>query len=414
MNHFRTLFAALVMIAVTFSTQPTAHADLIDITDGTNSFAWDPDNGTSSFSSSWGNYSFAFVPMLRFVSPASGLDTFTMGDYSGPGVYRDIVTNSAVNAGDTGSQNVQFGTQNGLGSPTQHLEVDLNFTVSSNSLGAIVNYSMTVTNVSGSALSGVELFSYYDWDIGGTNQNAGLDATRDGFTGFDQLGPVSEVVFHGTDNLQNWEVAPWDTLRTKLLANGTLANSGTPFAVADMTAAFGWNIGTLDPGESFTVNFLIKPIPQISVVSPDSYLVTRGSYIGGGVAELAASDNADLAIRRSAQDIQSRTEFEVEATSPTDSPSSMDVTLEGSVFARSAVNQTIELFDYVATDWVAIDTSAASRFSDNTVMASATGDLSRFVEAGTLRMKARVRFQSVNPRQNFASNTDLFEWTIGQ
>jgi hypothetical protein len=90
------------------------------------------------------------------------------------------------------------------------------------------------------------------------------------------------------------------------------------------------------------------------------------------------------------------------------------VTLEGAVFARSPVNQTIELYDYIAGVWEQVDTRAATRFSDSTVTVAATGDLSRFVEAGTMFIKARIRYQSTNPRQQFSSNTDLFIWTIGQ
>ena len=85
-------------------------------------------------------------------------------------------------------------------------------------------------------------------------------------------------------------------------------------------------------------------------VTPDSFSVTHSSYVSGGVVELAASDNADLSLRRATAASESRTEFEVKAISPTASPSSLEVTLEGSVFARSQVNQTIELFDYVAEE----------------------------------------------------------------
>jgi hypothetical protein len=84
------------------------------------------------------------------------------------------------------------------------------------------------------------------------------------------------------------------------------------------------------------------------------------------------------------------------------------------VFARSTVNQTIELYDYVAGAWELVDTRAATRFTDSTVTVAATGDLSRIVDAGTLFIKARIRDQSTSLRQQFSSNTDQFIWTIGQ
>lgn len=150
------------------------------------------------------------------------------------------------------------------------------------------------------------------------------------------------------------------------------------------------------------------------VVAPVTAKSTRGVLASGGPAELANSDNVDLAIRRSSTDIQSRTEFEVTAVSPTDQPSSFDITVEGSVFARLDVNQTIELFDYSANVWEEVDTRAASRFIDASATVSAAGVLSRFIEPGTLNIRARVRFNSPNPRQQFTSNTDHFFWEIGQ
>ena len=72
----------------------------------------------------------------------------------------------------------------------------------------------------------------------------------------------------------------------------------------------------------------------VEEVAPESFTVTRGDYVSGSVADLAASDNLDLSVRRSVADIQSRTEFTVNAFSPTASPASLEVTLEGAVFPR--------------------------------------------------------------------------------
>ena len=157
--------------------------------------------------------------------------------------------------------------------------------------------------------------------------------------------------------------------------------------------------------------------PPPPVVFPDSFLVTRGTYVAGGVVELSQSDDADLSIRRAVSDTQSRTEFEIKGICPVAMPRSLEVTLEGSVFARSDVNQIIELFNYSAFPagaWEQVDTRTANRFTDSTVTVAATGDLSRFVAFGTMCIEARVRYQSLSSRQQFSSNTDLFIWTIGQ
>ena len=151
-------------------------------------------------------------------------------------------------------------------------------------------------------------------------------------------------------------------------------------------------------------------------IGPYTYRVTRGNLVSGGIGELINSDNRDLSMQRSASDVQSRTEFEVIGTSPTATPTGIDFTLEGSVFARSNVVQTIELYDYQAATWVLVGNSNAVRSPspDSVVTVSATGDLSRFVQPGTQNMVARVRYKSDQPRQNFASNTDQVIWTIGR
>ncbi len=76
--------------------------------------------------------------------------------------------------------------------------------------------------------------------------------------------------------------------------------------------------------------------------------------------------------------------------------------------------QAIELWDYVAIAWESIETSYAINDRDSIATATATGDLSRFVNQATLELQARIHFQTLRARQRFASNTDKFVWTIRQ
>lgn len=157
-----------------------------------------------------------------------------------------------------------------------------------------------------------------------------------------------------------------------------------------------------------------------AVVVPDLCWVTGGNYISGDETSLSYSDNLDFMMRRRPREVQSRTEFEVMGTSPTADPTSFAVTLEGAVFARSPVVQTIELYDYDAAAWVLVDIRDATKFVDSTVTVTVPNnlmpapDLSRFVGRKSHFVEARIGYQSLNTRQNFASNTDLFVWTIGQ
>lgn len=146
-------------------------------------------------------------------------------------------------------------------------------------------------------------------------------------------------------------------------------------------------------------------------VTPATVVVTEGNLNSGGAPELQTNDGNDLSIFRSPTSISAVTEFEVTAASPTAAPTLFEVNLEGSVFARLAVAQSIALYNFDTNTFEVVSTTPASRFVDNSVSASPGGDLSRFVGPGN-EIRARVRFTGSSPRLSFTSNTDQFFWTI--
>lgn len=151
---------------------------------------------------------------------------------------------------------------------------------------------------------------------------------------------------------------------------------------------------------------------QVNVI-PESFLVTRGRYASGDLNDIMFSDDGDLRIFRSPTDVQAVTEIEVSATSPMANPSSVTLVVEGSVFARVGVTQAVELFNFASNSWETVDTRQASRFFDESISIAAAGDLSRFVESGSLAMRMRVRHQS-SPRQVFSSSIDQLQWFIAK
>ena len=154
------------------------------------------------------------------------------------------------------------------------------------------------------------------------------------------------------------------------------------------------------------------PPPEPVVVAPESFTLVQGVVNSGTHVELAESDNVDLGIRRNTLSFNASTEFIATATSPTETPSAFEFTLESAVFSRGPITQTISFWDYVAEDWEVMDSQAASRFTDSTVDVTASGDLSRFVEAGTGTIQVRVQYDSAARRRSFSSNTDQAVWTI--
>ena len=257
----------------------------------------------------------------------------------------------------------------------------------------------------GSGSGVVSMISYYRWysnDVG--NAPASdifvVDISNDdgeSWVNLETVGPAGNEVsggwFHKSFAISDF-VTPTNEMRLRFTASD-LGEASVVEAAVD-----GIQIEIVECGGD--------PV----VVTPDSVLVMRGNFVAGGVVELAGSDNEDLQLVRSTSDVQSRTEFEISSVSPTANPSLFEVELEGSVFARSTVNQTIELFDFATSSWESVDTRAASGFNDASVVVPAAGDLSRFVEPGTLAIRPASGTSLPVARQQFASNTDLFAWTI--
>ncbi|MEM7456583.1 MAG: endo-1,4-beta-xylanase [Planctomycetota bacterium] len=156
----------------------------------------------------------------------------------------------------------------------------------------------------------------------------------------------------------------------------------------------------------------LATIPDPIEVVPETLQVTRGNSVAGGIDEIALSDNQDLSISRSNQDVNSRTEFEIKSTLPVSNPQTVELLVETSVFARSNVVHSVWLFNYDDGEFELVDSRNASRFGDSTIQILPAGDLARFIESGTGCVEARVRFQSDSQRQRFSSNTDRAVWLI--
>lgn len=153
----------------------------------------------------------------------------------------------------------------------------------------------------------------------------------------------------------------------------------------------------------------------ISVTMPGTYamFVGQGLQVGGTVSDLEMSDNNDVSIQRSVTDVQSRVSIEVKSASPVPNPDELGVRVESSVFARTAVNLTIELFNYTEGQFEEVYSADASRFVDSNADFTETNDAVRFVDSGTCEVLARVSFQSTNnPRQRFTANVDMLNWSF--
>lgn len=191
-----------------------------------------------------------------------------------------------------------------------------------------------------------------------------------------------------------------DTFVTDIVGTGSSIEIRMSTAISFESAVFD-NLQILGTTSGGTVD-----------VSADSANVSAGVEFGGSFGDLAASDNVDYSIVRDNGSVQARVQLELKATSPSATPTALEFTWESSIFARTQVNQTIFLFNYQTNSFEELDTRPAMRFSDQTVVVTPAGDLSRFVEPGTRCMEAQIRYQSLNPRQVFTANMDFANWNI--
>lgn len=163
-------------------------------------------------------------------------------------------------------------------------------------------------------------------------------------------------------------------------------------------------------GNRDVIRVTVDGVPPRLQSTPSSFVVTRGMYVSGTAADLAASDNSDLSVRRGVNDLQGVVQIDFEATTPTSSQARIDVTLESSVFARTRVDVEVFAFDFQTGRYVSLGVRQASRLSDSVETFAIPGDPADFVQAGN--MKIRVKYVSVVARQQFAANIDQLLWTI--
>lgn len=156
--------------------------------------------------------------------------------------------------------------------------------------------------------------------------------------------------------------------------------------------------------------FLVKLRPVIQFAS--SMTINEGVLATGSRESTFASDDADVSIQRNRLDVAGVVSVDFKSRTTVVNPSTVELFLESSVFARTRIVQSISLFDFVNSQYVELDNRDATRFVDQIVVASGVGELTRFVEKGTGCVKARVTFTSPIQRQLFSAAIDHIFWRV--
>ena len=145
----------------------------------------------------------------------------------------------------------------------------------------------------------------------------------------------------------------------------------------------------------------------------DSASLVRGVSVSGGVASLHQKDGTYWQLRPGIvfSTAQAPVELVLNGTAPTATASRLSFSLVVGATAN-ALQQKIELYDYNAGTWELIDTRAST-----TVDQTVTLDIpnaSRFIEAGTRQMQARLSYKQTGPVFTYPWQVrlDRAHWTV--
>jgi phospholipase/lecithinase/hemolysin len=133
----------------------------------------------------------------------------------------------------------------------------------------------------------------------------------------------------------------------------------------------------------------------INSVAVDDFNILRGMLISGDLPEVQESDdsylkyNPGLTLNPSEPPVW----IEFDGTLPTDSPTSLSVTLEASANTPN-IAQTIEAFNWLTGQYEQVDSQAASFNNDSVVTVDLTADIVKYVESGTGTVTVRTGWKS--------------------
>jgi len=154
----------------------------------------------------------------------------------------------------------------------------------------------------------------------------------------------------------------------------------------------------------------ISFITNTTWTAPVSAQVLRGSLVAGGVVQAKVSDDGYMTVRRARGPANGQVAMTFTAPAPMVTPASIAFTLESKA-TTTGLAQGIDVFDWVARSWVAVDARPAT-LVDQVVEVPLT-DPARFVKPGSRLMTARVRLKEEGAgAATWAARIDRVAWTV--
>lgn len=202
---------------------------------------------------------------------------------------------------------------------------------------------------------------------------------------------------------------------TRTLGSGTWAS-----AISGIERAMFRHEPTISANGSPVVGQLgldnISAFAQVTEAGPSAFTVLSGIPVGGGLAELLASDNQYRIVRqnpiRARQDPAVAADFSAQA--PRGSFSTIEFRLEAGTNAIPAagVTQRIELFNFVTNTFVVVDTRPASG-PDTVATATLPGNPNDFIGSGRM-FHGRVFYFDPGTllTRTWVVNFDWIQWKL--
>jgi len=234
---------------------------------------------------------------------------------------------------------------------------------------------------------------------------------------------LSNIEFRDTDTNANNDWAhlvangaiTWstDTYATDPNANSlkwyTLYNFRFDTNIAPMSSKVGTSMFRPGTRQSTAA---ISRVPTSTQVLPSSFSLSPGSILSGDTEDLLFSDDSRLQLRPGVvlSTSQAPIRLTVEGTSPTSSPTSMSIRLEGQTSAT--LSRTIEAYNFNTGQWVVVNT--ANTTGGDTVVNLPVSNAAQFVQAGTQTVRMRVSYKPTGPVLSFpyTARLDVAIWNI--
>lgn len=145
---------------------------------------------------------------------------------------------------------------------------------------------------------------------------------------------------------------------------------------------------------------------------PSALNPIRGLVVSGTLASLLASDDVRLVHRPGVvfSTAQAPVAYELVGTAPQQAVSELRFVIESHATSAS-ISQRVELFDYVANAYVAFSPTNLTT-GDVTREIVVSTNASRYIQAGTRQVKARIEFRATGPvfAYPWESRVDLTKW----